>query len=229
MKPHLQTLAKLLTQNDLKGLLKHYMDCDESENMSQLAFVFNQSQKNPPAFEFYQQLATKFLESKGLPDPLMERINNADTLSFFTPALQLNWHFNRTNQVKRNVLHYLLAGKTATEHPPFNYLRSMMLFESNESLHDALAQRDQHDLTPIEVYLSANQCLAPLPDHEFTALLGLIEIESKKQAVEPNNLKPIVNTVKRLCQNQSVVFNSDLHRLQFIAAYYNQPLGGILV
>jgi hypothetical protein len=235
MKQHLQTLIQLLSNNDLKALLAHYMASTEPENIVQLTFIFQQAQKNPSAFEFYQQLATTFIDSKGLPSALIGKINNSDGLNFFIPALQLNDHFGQTNQQQRNVLHYLLAGNQSVAtptlsptrsliQPPFNYLRSMMLFESNETLHDALCQRDCHNFTPVEIYLLANQNLTALPDHEFTALLGLIEIESKKHSVDNTNYLPILNSVAKLCLSQGVVVNNECQRLLLIATYYQKSI-----
>ena len=137
MKPHMQTLITLLKKNDLKGLLKHYKASIETDNLAQLAFIFQQGQKNTAGFEFYQQLASKFIESKGLPTPLIAQMNNSDILSFFTPALKETDkatdpenpkdNFNKINQHQRNVLHYLFSTQDAQQ-PPFNYLRSIMLF-----------------------------------------------------------------------------------------------------
>jgi hypothetical protein len=230
MKRHLQTLASLITSHDFKGLLTHYKDSSESENMSQLAFLFQQAKKKPTYFEFLEQLATRLIPSKDFPLPLIERINNSDTLNFFTQALKESEAFNITDQNQRNVIHYLMSGdQSAAQHscPPFNYLRSMMLFESNEALHDALCQRDRNQLTPIEVYLAKNVNLAPLVNHQFTAVLGLIEIQSKKQPIQSSNLKPILNAVKKLCTSQKITYDSELQRLQFIAAYYAVPIEGL--
>ena len=46
MKLHMQTLASLITKNDIEGLLRHYQACDESENIVQLAFLFQQGQNH---------------------------------------------------------------------------------------------------------------------------------------------------------------------------------------
>ncbi len=233
MKQHIQTLISLLQKNDVKGLLQHYLASNESENLVQLAFVFQQGQKNLARFEFYQQLATEFIQSKGLPTVLIAQINSSDALNFFTPALQLGDNFNQTNQQQRNVLHALFAGKPSAQsdaqpQPPFNYLRSMMLFESNEALHDALCQRDSQSFTPIELYLFANQNLTTLPDHEFTALLAMIEIESKKHAIDSTNYLPIVNSVNQHCLSQSRQVDSELQRLLLIATYFEKSVAQIL-
>jgi len=244
MAPHMKTLYVLLMKTDLKGLLKHYLACDEKENLTQIAFLFQQGQIKSENFDFYQQLATKFIESKGLPVALIRQIKNNDILSFFTPALQLKANFNKINDMQRNVLHYLMLGEESLNSggnrtvPPFNYLRSLMLFESNELIHFALRQRDTQNLTPIETYLFANQNLDDLPNHELSALLALIEIESKKQEVVANNYLPVIQAVRKLCllqnqnqnqnqskdHNQKKTISQKLHRLLLIAAYYAKPV-----
>mgnify|MGYP006939814303 FL=1 len=231
MKQHMQTLVNLLVNNDFEALLQHYQTSDESENIAQLAFLFQQGQLKLESFDFYQQIATKFIASKCLPSALIKQFNSNDILSFFTPALQLKDNFNETNHLQRNVLHYLLAGEQSTETkslPPFNYLRSMMLFESNESLRDALCQRDGQNYTPIEAYLMVNQNLAELPTHELTALLALIEIQSKQQTTDMKNYQPLIQAVGKLCRKQKIMMSSDLQRLILIAAYYNKPVKQVL-
>lgn len=230
MQPHIQTLAKLLTTQDLKGLLNHYMNSAETENMAQLGFMYQQAQKNPPAYDYYQQLTTSFIEAKKLPNNLIARINNADALSFFTPAFKVNFNFNRVDQHKRNAIHYLFAGSSAQtqQQPPFNYLRSMMLFESNEALSGALGQRESNHLTPIELYFATNPCLQSLPAHEFTALLAIIEIEGKQQAVEQNNFLPVVRAVNKLCQAQYIEITPEQQRLVLLAAYYTKSTNQII-
>lgn len=221
MKPHMQTFVGLLSKSDISGIIEFYQNSSESENIGQLAFLFRQSQKNLQSFEPFQQLATKLITAKGLPKPLIEKINNSELLTFFTPALQSNWHFSRTDQRGRNVLHYLMLGvQGSTEHPPFIYLRSLMLFESNEVLQETLVQRDEDGLTPLELYFSANGNLNPLPNHEFTAVLALIEFQSRKEAIDSRHFKTIVHGVREMCFDQAVAMGVDLQRLQFIASFY---------
>jgi hypothetical protein len=225
MKQHLQILKLLLSKNDDSALLQHYLTSKESENVVQLAYLFQQGIKEVSTFYFYQQLATKFIESKSLPIALITRIKTNDTLSFFTSALQLEDNFKKTDPLQRNVLHYLFAGdQLATNEFPFNYLRSMMLFGSNNTLRDALCQRDHQNLTPIEVYLLYNENLTTLPAHEFTALLALIEIESKQQAVDTTNYIPTLQAVGKLCRSQVQLISSELQRLILIAIYFKKNI-----
>ncbi len=164
MKKYLQTLIHLLSKNDDDALRQHYLVSQESENVEQLAYLFQQGMSEPSKFDFHQQLATTLIESKTLPTALIAQIKTNNTLSFFTSALKIEDNFKTIDHQQRNVLHYLFAGnQLITKQPPFNYLRSMMLFGSNGTLRDALCQRDQQNLTPIEVYLTSNENLTTLP------------------------------------------------------------------
>jgi len=72
-----------------------------------------------------------------------------------------------------------------------------MLFEPNQFLCNALCQRDSQNITPVEVYLSTNKNLSPLPTHELSALFALIEIENKQQAIDDTNYKLITQHVTK--------------------------------
>jgi hypothetical protein len=237
MQQHLQILINLLTQNNFKAALQHYLDSSEAENIDQLAFTFQQGNLKIANFESYQQVATKFIKSKALPEALITRIRTNDTLSFFTPALQLEENFSKTNEQQRNVLHSLLEGNvtvTSNDQPPFNYLRSLMLFERNDILCAALCQRDSQNLTPVETYLFTNSNLTDLADHELSALFALIEIERKQQAVSDaseasnTNYGKITQVVQRLCDEQKFLKSSGLQRLLLIATYYNKTIEQVL-
>jgi hypothetical protein len=229
MKQHMQTLIHLLATNDDDALLKHYLVSKESENVVQLAYLFQQGMNDLSKFDCFQQLATTLIESKSLPSALIAQIKTSDTLSFFTCALQLEDNFKQVDHRQRNALHYLLAGsQLATNRPPFNYIRSMMLFESNGTLRGALCQRDEQNLTPIEAYLFSNQNLTTLPPHELTALLALIEIERKQQTLDITNYVPVVQAVSKLCRSQIQEINSELQRLMLIAVYFTKPVKDIV-
>jgi len=229
MKLHIKILIHLLSTDDHKALLQHYLTSSESENVVQLAYLFQQGMGDFSQFEFFQQLASKLIESKSLPMALIAQIKTGDTLSFFTSALQLNDNFKKIDHLQRNALHYLFAGnQLTTSIPPFNYLRSMMLFGSNGTLRDALCQRDNQNLTPIEVYLFSNQNLTNLPAHELTALLALLEIESKQQAVDASNYLPTIQSVSKICHSQVQVNNRELQRLILIAIYFTKPIEDVV-
>ena len=221
MQKHLQTLINLLTKNDLKALLQHYLDSSIEENIAQLGFMFQQGQIK--SFDFYQQLATAFIENKGFSVELIPKIKTNDTLIFFTPALQLMGNFNKTDHQQRNVLHHLFTNNqsvVASNQPPFNYLRSMMLFGNNEALRDGLCQRDQQNLTPIEAYLFTNKNFTNLANHELTAFLALIEIEGKQQEIDQTNYTTFIQALRKLCQGQAQLVNQELERIMLVATYY---------
>ncbi|PKG86479.1 hypothetical protein CXF85_01885 [Colwellia sp. 75C3] len=231
MKQHMQTMIDLLTSNDFDALLQHFSISSEPENIAQLAFLYLQGQKSIIKFGFYQQIATKWIDKKGLPLALISEFKSSDLLNFFTPVLQLEGNFNKTNDRQRNVLHYLLAGdqsRVTNVEPPFNYLRSMMLFERNESLCNALCQRDSQNFTPVEVYLYSNKNLSILATHELSALFALIEIESKQQVIDEANYQLITQNVAKICRSQVQLVNIELQRLLLIATYYKKPIQEII-
>lgn len=225
MQKNLQIFVELLTKMDLERLLHHYIESSEVENVTQLGFMFKQGQIKSSSFGFYQELATSLITNKGFPSALMPKIKTHNTLSFFTPALQLENNFNKTDTQQRNVLHYIFThnevNNSEINQPPFNYLRSMMLFGSNVVLRDGLCQRDQQNLTPIEAYLFTNKNLSTLVNHELTALLALIEIESNQQTIDQANYTHSIKMMSKLYQEQGLSFNNDQQRCILIATYYS--------
>jgi tRNA splicing endonuclease len=229
MQKHLQRLIHFLTKNDIKSLLQHYLDSTEAENIVQLGFMFKQGQIK--SYDFYQQLATGFIENKGFSVGLIAKIETNNTLNFFTPALQTVDNFGKIDSKQRNVLHYLFTNNkllTANAQPPFNYLRSMMLFGSNKALNDGLCQRDQQNLSPIEAYLFTNINFTTLANHELTALLALIEIESRQQEVVQSNYDTLIHAVGKSCRDQAKAINHDLQRIILIATYYTVSIDQVV-
>jgi hypothetical protein len=232
MKQQMQTMINLLTKNDFDGLAQYYLSSSEVENIGQLAFLFQQGQKSSSRFDLYQQLITKFIGSKTLPEAIIREFKTSDMLSFFTPALLAEGSFNKVNQFQRNVLHYLLVGNPSFAldvQPPFNYLRSMMLFGSNEPLCNALCQRDTQNLTPVEAYFHYNQNLTGLPNHELSALFALIEIENKQQSVDEANYMQVIQAVQKICHTQVQDINENLQRLFLIASYYKKSVKEVII
>ncbi len=222
MKPHLQQFVSALSSGNIEQIMAQYVEADEAQKLGQLAFLYTQGQKSPEAFEPYQQLATKLLAASPMPKSLIGKINNAALLTFFTPALQCNWHFNVVDSHQRNVLHYLMLGADGQGTPPFNYLRSLMLFESNEMLQQALVQKDEDGFTPLELYFYSNENLAPLPNHEFTAVLALIEFQSNNEGIDTRHYHHILSALTELCLNKRIAMKNDLQRLQFVAYFYGE-------
>jgi len=224
MPQHLQQFIKFITTNNLKALLQHYINSSENENIEQLNFMFQQAEIKPSNFTYYQELSTGFIEAKGFPNYLISQITTNNALNFYTQALQIKDNFNKTDIKRCNFLHYLFTNNKITpkiNQPPFNYLRSMLLFGSNTSLSNALCQRNNNNLTPVEFYLFFHQNVEPLPNHEFTALLALIEIEQKKQVIEAINYHKFKHVLKILCKEQ---INNEQHRILLIAFYYRKPI-----
>jgi len=231
MQEHLQTLIRLLQKNDLKALTQHYLNSDEVQNTAQLAFMFQQGEIKQSNFDYFQQLATAFIETKGLPNTVIAKIQTNSTLNFFTPALQLNNNFKQTDKHQRNVLHYLFTYHkvlSSAGQPPFNYLRSMMLFGSNNALREALCQRDEQNLTPIEAYLFNNKNLSPLALHELTAFLALVEVESKQQEIEPANYSRFIQLINPLFQEALSTSKDDLQRTVMLSTYYAKPIQNVI-
>ncbi|MBU2892698.1 hypothetical protein KO495_05105 [Colwellia sp. D2M02] len=243
MKQNMQTFIRLLTSgaeltntavstsDHVDPLLEHYLASSEPENIAQLAFLYQQGQKSAVKFGFYQAIVTKLIKGKGLPLALIALLTSSDLLSFFTPALQLAGNFNKTNAQQRNVLHYLLAGSSTQIHaiePPCNYLRSMMLFESNEALCNGLCQRDNENLTPVELYLCVNKNLKALSNHELSALFALIEIEQKQQSTNHDNYVKVIKGVAAIFRAQAQVANRELQRVLVIATYYHKSINEVL-
>ncbi|MDO7084400.1 hypothetical protein WNY51_09515 [Pseudocolwellia sp. AS88] len=227
MQQHLQTLISLLQKNDLKAMLQHYLDSTEIQNTAQLGFMFQQGEIKSSHFDYFQQLATSFIEAKGLSNSLIAKIQTSNTLNFFTPALKLANNFKKTDEQQRNVLHYLFTNNkilTVAGQPPFNYLRSLMLFGSNITLCDGLCQRDKDNLTPIEAYLFTNKNVTPLANHELSALIALIEIEHKQQDVLQDNYSLFIKALNDICKSQAVLINKELQRILLIATYYRKPI-----
>lgn len=229
---NLKTFIALLAKQNLIDLLKHYQQSNEQDNLQQLNLLYQQAQTSPESYDHFGLLATRCVATKSWPTGYNQHFKTSDLLSFFTQALQIDDNFTQTDQNNRNVLHYLLLGNSADNNktpPPFIYLRSMMLFESNQPLVDALCQRDKHNFTPFEIYLGANRQLANLNPPEYTAALALIEIQNKTLATEAKNYQPIIKATKKLCNDQNIKPTEDLHRIQLIATHFGLSVAEAIV
>ena len=231
---NLQTFIDLLTKQNLINLLKHYQQSSEEENLAQLNLLYQQAQSSNETYDHFQELATRCTATKSWPTTYNQFFKTSDQLSFFTQALQIDDNFNQTDHNDRNVLHYLMLGSSATNpannqtQPPFIYLRSMMLFESNQPLVDALCQRDKHNFTPFEIYLGANRQLSDLNPPEYTAALALIEIQNKTIDIESKNYQPIIKANKKLSVTQNISLSAQSHRLHLIATHFGLSIDKLL-
>ena len=198
------------TENDVKECLTALINND-------LKFICT------PLVLFINQTTLSIIYTENIYMFNINKIKTNNTLSFFTPALQIQNNFAKTDHQQRNVLHYLFSNnqiKKNNTQPPFNYIRSMMLFGSNKGLTDGLCQREKKSLTPIEVYLFTHKNLAPLVNHELTALFALIEIEDNQQSIEQANYLDCIEAVSILCKEQAQAVNQELQRIILIATYY---------
>jgi hypothetical protein len=117
-----------------------------------------------------------------MPIGVIAGINDPARFTFFTPALKQNNGFSQANAQGNTALHILFANPHNSV-PPFNYIRSLLLFESNEGLIHALKQRNNQQLTAIECYFAYNTHFNNLPAHELSALLALIEAQAQLAAI----------------------------------------------
>ena len=153
-----------------------------------MLFLALQSRKNDDSTDYFQLLCTKFCADKTMPSALISHIKNIELLSFFTPLLQSQNNFALQDTKERNVLHYLFVARGEKNCVPFNYLRSLLLFERNLFLPKGLTQTESNNLTPIESYLHLNiQGIV----FALIASLGASIMIVTNQAMSRKNISPI--------------------------------------
>ncbi|MFC3032271.1 hypothetical protein ACFOEE_07060 [Pseudoalteromonas fenneropenaei] len=160
-----------------------------------------------------------------IPNELIAGINDESRLTFFTPVLLSKEAFAQVNHQGNTVLHILFASPLAA-YPPFNYVRSLLLFERNESLSKALAVRNQQQLTAIEMFFSHRKDLTALPNHELGALLALVEVERKLQITPLKANLPMI--VKHLRKQHKATWTGAEQCHIMLASYYQCPLALVL-
>lgn len=222
MKAHLAKLISKLQHSQSPA--DYYQACTESENIEQLIFLFKQSQQSVDAFDLYQRLMLQLVADKPLPCALFILINALPTLDFFLPAIKQHHQFLQTDLKGRSILHYLFAARATKSHPPFNYIRAMMLFESNENLAKALSLKDNTQLSALEVYFMLNHDLTPLPKHELNAVIALIEIEHKQHVVEATHYPVVIRSLKKLVLEHHQKGVNTSERSLLIATYYQKDI-----
>ena len=190
-----QTLQRFISHiksQQVDKLPEFYIQLSESDCVIILKFCFEQAIKNQETYNFFQDLSKQLITTKkSLPEGLITGINTLERLAFFSNTLTEIEGYKQANKQGNTVIHGLCSNAQQTQWP-FNFLRSLMLFERNESLAYALGHKNRQNMRPIDCYLAFNHNLAQLPDHEFSALLALIEIQSKtSQQSEPGLLHAI--------------------------------------
>ena len=190
----LTSFISLIKQQQLSKLPEFYLSLDESDKVLVLKFCFEQGTKSVEAYPFFQDLCVQLIKAHTkLPELFISGINTLERLSFFTPALSEVQGYSQTNRQDNTLLH-ALCSNTAQNEPPFNYLRSLVLFERNESIAQGLATMNNQSMRPIDCYLTFNHDLRNLPDHELSALFTLIEVQTKTSQI------PVPGLLSTICQ-----------------------------
>ncbi|KAF7775161.1 hypothetical protein PCIT_a1285 [Pseudoalteromonas citrea] len=195
MDPSVSALIALIKQQDLSAVSELYAQSSSLENIAQLKFLYHSAQQNAQVYSFYQDLCTQLCKTKPLPQGVIAGINDQSRLTFFTPALKFNNGFSLINEQGNTALHILFSNPQNVV-PPFNYIRSLLLFESNEGLTHALKLRNNQQLTTIECYFAYNPHFNDLPAHEFSAVLALIEAQTQLLPQQPHVLTAICHKLK---------------------------------
>ncbi|CAM4249279.1 hypothetical protein [Pseudoalteromonas byunsanensis] len=210
-------LVELIKHQDAQALIEFYQQSNSNDNIAQLKYLYQQAQSDQALYLFFQDLVSTLFEKKPIPEPLIAGINDIDKLTFFTPALSACEGFDQQNEQGNTVLHALL-GRLHPAPPPFNYIRSLMLFERNESLAKALASKNNQQLMPMECYLAFNPCFDTLPAHELTAALALLEAQVKQQASQASTLMLICKHLKKSADFSKL--NGNNHRILLLGAAF---------
>lgn len=220
----LQTFIAFIKDQQIAQLPEFYSALDESNKLIILKFCFEQGIKNVETYAFFQELSAQLIKAeKKLPEPLISGINNLERVSFFTPALSSIEGYSQVNRQGNTLLHALCANTNQSE-LPFNYLRSLILFERNESLSRALGLTNQQSMRPIDCYLAFNHDLTNLPDHELSALFTLIEVQTKTSNV---SVAGVLNAICQFLVKHKI--NLQLHaehqRVLLIASSFQTNIG----
>lgn len=197
-------LTQQLQQHQIQAIVDDFPKLSVQQQSMQLLHLYQSAQRMDVKYSYLQNVATRVLTQHPLPTLLINQFNETDQLSFFTPGLKFNNGFALQNDSKSNIIHCLFS-QCKSPKLPFNYVRSLMLFESNETLLLALTQRNNQALTPVASYITCNLKQASLPKHEFSALLALMEAEltQNKEINTAAFLKSLV-TLKNKVHNNTL-------------------------
>ncbi|WP_046005719.1 hypothetical protein [Pseudoalteromonas rubra] len=213
------SMIQAIHSHDLARIKHCYEQATGSERTAQLRHCYEAADNHPANYEHYQNIVAHCVSQHGLPAGVIAGINTTERLDFFMPALQAANAFNVTNHQGNTFLHCLFVNP-ANSLPPFNYIRSLLLFERNESLGEALIVRNHQKLNALETYLSFNPHHHELPQHELTAWLALCEAQRKLNGVDSDNLAKVMAHVRGRAEST--------HRLTLIASYYQVSVSSLL-
>jgi hypothetical protein len=197
-------------------LRTHFGALDSESKNQVLAWLYLQSQ-NPEHYSDMQGLSVLLLSKDTLPKGFMSSLLDEDKLSFFFLALQTAELLSLQNHQGNTLLHLLFANPKR-HCPPFNFIRSLLLFERNEAFANSLTSCNQQNLTPIETYLAYHPYLETLPVHELGALLALMEIQKKQQPISQTNLSLITKHLSKTHAKQKL--KNSTQRMMLLAAFY---------
>ena len=209
-------LNQQMQQHQLPAIVDSFVRLTDAQQTLQLLHLYESAQRMSVKYAYLQNIASKILSQHMLPKELIANIQSLDQLSFFTPGLKFNNNFAQQNTQQQNVLHSLFSN-CAGSNLPFNYVRSLMLFESNESLLQAVQQVDKNGLTAVASYITNNPTEHNLPKHEFSALLALMEVEFK-QTQGNINTAAFLKALLTLCQASPTKSLSD-YKILLSGAY----------
>ncbi|BED88080.1 hypothetical protein PspMM1_05480 [Pseudoalteromonas sp. MM1] len=200
----IQLLNARIAKHQLDELDNDFKQLSPAQQTLQLNHLFQSAERMSIKYDFMQNVATRILTTNPPPAPFINQLTTTDSLTFFTPALKANKGFLAQDMQGNNVLHSVFKHAHAQK-LPFNYVRSLMLFESNDELAKALVQTNALGLTPVACYIAyAKKPTTPVK-HEFSALLALMEIEQKQN---PTAKQQLVNTLKGANINETDILLS---------------------
>lgn len=200
----IQLLNARIAKHQLDELDNDFKQLSPAQQTLQLNHLYESALRMSIKYDFMQNVATRILTTNTPPAPFINQLTTTDALTFFTPALKENNGFLAQDSQGNNVLHNVFKHANAQK-LAFNYVRSLMLFESNDNLVKALAQTNARGLTPVACYIAyADKPSTPIK-HEFSALIALMEIEQKQN---PTAKQQLANILKGADINETSILLS---------------------
>ncbi|AWB65349.1 hypothetical protein C2869_02335 [Saccharobesus litoralis] len=166
-----------------KALVEIYLQSNTDENLSQVDFLYQKYVSGGESqFDWFQKIVTKLWQVKPITSEFISFVKDVNRLGFVLTPFKDKFELDQVDVQQNNVLHYIFSVAAQTqENLPFNYIRSLALFESNQTLAVALSTLNNQLLSPLEVFLAAVKKIHALPEHEFSAFFGLIQMMEQRQ------------------------------------------------
>jgi hypothetical protein len=211
-------VIQFLKSQDLLGLERAYIEYSCENNLKQIKCLFALAEQTQENYHFYQDLVLKLIKSKEFPVSIINGINTVQRLNFFSPVFSALNAFDNVTEMGNNLLHVLFSSKSI-QSTQFNYIRSLLMFERNESLIKALTARNAQKLTPIECYLAFNETVKELPNVELDAVLVLIKAQIERLNYDASSCAMICRYLQKSGMGAKLSENN--HRIILISAIYN--------